>query len=225
MISFFLRTDQLLRGDDWAVSARRPMPTISHLGMCIIIFGMTYGAVMGSFGGIRDERIWQLVFSAVKVPLLLLATFLISLPSFFVLNTLLGLRNDFVAALRSLVATQAGLAVVLASLAPLTVFWYASSDYYRMAVLFNGLMFAIASFAAQWLLRRYYAPLVSRNPKHRWLLWTWVVIYAFVGIQMGWVLRPFVGDPGLAVQFFRQESWGNAYVVVSQSIWTVLKGG
>ena len=27
------------------------------------------------------------------------------------------------------------------------------------------------------------------------MLRTWLVIYVFVGIQMGWVLRPFVGSP------------------------------
>ena len=27
------------------------------------------------------------------------------------------------------------------------------------------------------------------------MLRTWLVIYVFVGIQMGWVLRPFIGDP------------------------------
>ena len=40
------------------------------------------------------------------------------------LNTLLGLRNDFAVAIRALAATQAGLVVVLASLAPLTALWY-----------------------------------------------------------------------------------------------------
>jgi hypothetical protein len=28
------------------------------------------------------------------------------------------------------------------------------------------------------------------------------------------VLRPFIGDPTSPVQFFRQEAWSNAYVVV-----------
>ena len=41
------------------------------------------------------ERMWQVVYSAVKVPFLLFTTFFLSLPSFFVINTLLGLRGDF----------------------------------------------------------------------------------------------------------------------------------
>ena len=31
----------------------------------------------------------------------------------------------------------------------------------------------------------------------------WVVVFALVGAQMGWVLRPFVGDPNVSFQWFR----------------------
>jgi hypothetical protein len=51
------------------------------------------------------------------------------------------------------------------------------------------------------------------------MLGTWLVIYIFVAIQMAWVLRPFVGDPGAPIEFFRRESWGNAYVVVARLIY------
>ncbi|MBN2579468.1 MAG: hypothetical protein JXB10_10790 [Pirellulales bacterium] len=182
----------------------------------ILLFGMCYGAAMGGFGGLSDGRIWQVVFSAVKVPLLLLAASLIALPSFFILNTLFGLRRDFAEALRALVATQAGLAVILASLSPLTLTWYASSADYAAALHFNSLMFAAASFGAQILLRGYYQPLIRRNRRHAVMLWSWLLIYVFVGIQMGWILRPFVGSPGTPVQFFREGAFSNAYEVVFQ---------
>ncbi len=93
------------------------------------------------------------------------------------------------------VAAQAGVAIVLASCAPLTLFWYASFADYSAALLFNGLIFALASFAGQHLLRGYYRPLILRNPRHGPLLWTWLGLYIFIGIQMGWIMRPFVGAP------------------------------
>jgi len=224
MPAFLLRADDVLRRRPWTTRSTDVFPALATLATTAVIFGMTYGAVMGSFSGVWDQRAWQVVYSAVKVPLLLSATSLIALPSFFVLNTLFGLRRDFVEAARALIATQAGLAVILASLAPLTAFWYASSADYRNAILFNGLMFATASFAAQGLLRGYYRPLIERNRRHRWMLWTWIVLYVFVGIQMGWVLRPFVGDPDAPVQFFREGAWDNAYVVVARLIYRVLAG-
>jgi hypothetical protein len=158
------------------------------------------------------------------VPFLMISTFLLSLPSFFVLNTLLGLRDDFPRVVRALISTQAGLTVILSALAPFTAFWYISGSDYEPAILFNGMMFAVASFSAQWMLRREYAPLIRSNPRQRWMLRTWIIIYIFVGIQMGWVLRPFIGNPRAPVQFFREGSWSNAYVFVLQTIWDVLNG-
>jgi hypothetical protein len=179
---------------------------------------------MGTYGGIAGQRVWQVVYSAVKVPFLLLATFLLSLPSFFVTNTLLGLRSDFPRVIRALLATQAGLTVILAALAPFTAFWYVSGSAYQPAILFNGLMFGVASLSAQWMLQRSYEPLVRANPRHRAMLRIWLAIYVFVGIQMGWVLRPFIGDPGAPTQFFRAGAWTNAYEAVIQMIWEVASG-
>jgi hypothetical protein len=217
MPNLLLSADQVLRGRD-AAGAGLSLTRLRHLLALLILFGAIYGAVMGSFAGLKNLHWLQMFYSAAKVPLLLVLTFLVSLPSFFVLNTVLGLRSDFARVFKALVWAQAGLTVVLASFAPFTMLWYASFSGYDNAVLFNAVMFGGASFAGQWILRRLYVPLVALHPRHRQLLWTWIVIYAFVGIQMGWILRPFVGDPRAHPQFFRQEMWGNAYEVVAQKV-------
>src|SRR6478609_7824301 len=81
----------------------------------LILFGLTYGAMMGLFCGFDESpRPLQALYSATRVPLLLLLTFALALPSFYVLNTLAGLAPDFPAVLRALLATQAGLTFVLA---------------------------------------------------------------------------------------------------------------
>jgi hypothetical protein len=33
----------------------------------------------------------------------------------------------------------------------------------------------------------------------------WVILFAVVGAQMGWVLRPFVGNPSLPFEWFRER--------------------
>ena len=164
------------------------------------------------------------LYSAIKVPFLIMTTFALSVPSFFVVNSLLGLRGDFARVLRGLMTTQAGLTVILTSLAPVTAFWYAAGTSYQPAILFNGAMFAVASLGAQWILRREYEPLIRKDERHLWMLRTWIFIYVFVGVQMAWVLRPFIGDPERPVQFFREDSWSNAYVFVLGLIWEVLTG-
>lgn len=180
----------------------------------ILCFAAVYGGFMGSFHFVFVERLRQVFYSGVKVPLLLFATTLLCLPGFVVLNTLLGLRDDLRESLQAILAGQAGLSIVLASLGPITRFWYFSSTSYRGALLFNTSIFAAATIAGHLLTIRYYRALVARHPYHRIAQYAWVVAYAFVGIQMGWTLRPFVGSPDMPTSFFRNEPFSNAYVVI-----------
>jgi hypothetical protein len=218
MSALFQAIDDFLRGRG-VFAPEAPLAGRLHwLVVLVLTCGPFYGMVMGTFSGLAPGRLHQLLYSGVKVPLLLLATFLLCLPSFFVINTLAGLREDFSRVLRAVVGTQSCVTVVLAGLAPLTAVWYLSSADYQLALLFNALMFGVASFAAQVVVRRYYGPLIRRSKRHRQLLRVWLLLYVFVGVQMAWVLRPFIGDPKQPVAFFRAEAWGNAYVVVANLV-------
>lgn len=216
MRALFQAVDDFLRGRGVFAPEAPLAGRLRWLVVLVILCGPFYGAVMGTFSGLSAGRLHQLLYSGIKVPLLLLATFLLCLPSFFVINTIAGLREDFGRVLRAVIGTQSCVTVVLAGLAPLTAVWYLSSQDYQLALLFNAFMFGVASLAAQIVVRRYYGPLIRRSGRHRQLLRVWFVLYMFVGIQMAWVLRPFVGDPNLPVAFFRAGAWGNAYVVVAR---------
>lgn len=217
-ISLLSRADDILRGRTGPESARPSR----RLAWCVLGCGSLYGAVMGSFGALVGGPSGQVLISAAKVPILLLATLVLCLPTFFVLNTLLGVRHDFGRALRAILGSQAGLTIVLASLSPFTALWYASSADYNAAILFNAAMFGLSAASAQWPLRRAYRPLIAANRTHQTLLRAWLVLYAFVGVQMAWLLRPFVGNPDLPVRFFRGGSWENAYVIVARMVWDQL---
>src|SRR5688572_24774271 len=170
--AILLRPDALDAGD-------RGSLRMHHVILAVAVWGLLYGAVMGTSGGIMGERVLQPLYSAIKVPLLLVITFAIGLPSFFVLNTLLGVRDDFREALRALMLAQAALTLILASLAPFTALWYVSFENHNAAILFNGLMFAIASLSSHIVVRRLYQPLIQRNARHRVLLRLWLTIYVF----------------------------------------------
>ncbi len=208
-------TDAFLRGRDLFDPSRpsqdRPWWWLPAM---IVVFAAAYGALMGSFQFDGLPRLLQVFYSAVKMPLLLLATSALCLPGFFVLTTIMGLRDDLRESLQALLAGQAGLSIALAALGPLTRFWYFSTTSYRAALLFNAAMLVIATLAGHVVCRRYYRVLIDRNPNHRVMMYAWVALYSFVGIQMGWTMRPFIGAPGLGVTFFRQEPFSNAYVVV-----------
>jgi hypothetical protein len=180
----------------------------------VVVFGLGYGIVLGAFG----IRPLQMFYSATKVPLLLGATTLICLPSFYALHAILGLRDQFGAALRAVLASQATLSVCLASLAPLTALVYVSTDRYPVAILQNGVAFALATGGAQRTLARHYRPLIAVDRRHRATRAAWLLLYVFVAIQMAWVLRPFVGAPTEPTRFFREEAWSNAYVRVFETV-------
>jgi hypothetical protein len=48
----------------------------------------------------------------------------------------------------------------------------------------------------------------------------WVVLFGLVGAQMGWVLRPFVGNPNLPFAFFRERK-SNFFEAVWQTLQTL----
>ena len=211
--------DDVLRGrvENWRAANKRFV--LLRILLVIATCGSLYGATMGSYAPSWGEtRVLQMCYSALKVPFLLLVTFLISLPSFYVANSMIGLHADFGRALRALITTQAALTIVLAGVAPFTMLVYASGCSYDQALAFNAGMFGLASVSVQVLLRRLYRPLIQRDPRHRWMVFAWIVIYSFVGIQMGWVLRPFIGSLHQATTFFREGAWGNAYLVVLELI-------
>ena len=218
MRAAMIQTDAFLRGTGLFDADARPARPWWWLPAIIVAFAPIYGGVMGSFRLDSPERIWQVAYSASKVPLLLLATSLLCLPGSFVLNTVLGLRDDFRESMQAILAGQAGLSIALATLAPFTRLWYFSTPSYRAALLFNAGAFTVATIAGHIVMFRYYRPLIRRHRYHRIMVYAWVVIYAFVGIQMGWMLRPFVGSPDLNVAFFRQEPFSNAYVFVARLI-------
>ena len=184
-----------------------------------LLFSALYGVMMGSFGLFASGQPRLAAYCAivaVKTPMLLLTTFVLCLPSFFVLNALAGLRDDFAEALRAVLGSLACLAVVLAAFGPVTLFLYLCTSYYDAAILLNGLVFAIAAVASLKVSRRYYGPLIRRSPRHRAMMLFWFGIYIFVAIQMAWTLRPFIGDPNpeVPVVFLRSTEFDNAYVEV-----------
>jgi hypothetical protein len=206
------RAGALLRalgdGDAAGAQSRSLVPVVGAAGA-------VYGAFMGSYALQSLERVRMVAYAAVKVPLLIAATTAVCLPAFFVFNTVAGLRGAFGRALRAVVAGQAATTVALASLAPCIGFAYASGVTHQWALIANSAFFTLATIAGQRVLARHYRPLVEEHPSHRVMLRLWLALYSFVGMQMGWTLRPFVGAPDVAVTFFRAEPFSNAYVVIA----------
>jgi hypothetical protein len=60
-------------------------------------------------------------------------------------------------------------------------------------------------------------PYAEEPPRTAWSIFrVWLVIYALVGAQMGWILRPFIGSPNMPFQFLRHREGNFFQAVVNQ---------
>lgn len=212
--------ESLLRSDGrFRVGAERAPWTL--IIAIIIIFGGFYGAVMGS----NYARPLQCWYSAVKVPILLIGSTFVCVANFYVINVILGLGSDFAHAFRGILTAQAAAAVALASFAPVTAFIYYCTSNYAFALLLNASIFCAASLAGQVTLMRYYRPLIQKSKRHKIALACWIFLYVFIGVKMGHVLRPFIGDPTEKTTFFRERAfYNNPYTNLFWGGYSVVKG-
>lgn len=162
---------------------------------------LAFGAALGSYGGGAA----QIVAAALKMPLLLLGTAALCFPVLFVLQILraphpMSLGAAVTVQLVSLSAT----AVVWGSFAPPLLFLVVSTHHYRLAQLLSLGVGAAGGFAGLGRFMKLHVPLTGTGGVPGYLA-LYLVLFAMVGGQLAWVLRPFVGDPGLPFQLFRES--------------------
>jgi hypothetical protein len=149
MIAWVKQLDRLLRGDVTRVSAlqggRVDVP-VDGLIVLIIVLGIIYGICMGVFAltGSGSGEAMQIVASMLKVPALFLLTLIVTFPSLYVFNALVGSRLGFRAVLELLIAALAVMLAVLASLGPIVAFFSISTTSYPFMILLNVVVFAAA---------------------------------------------------------------------------------
>lgn len=149
MFSAFRNLDRVLRGEATRVEdLRKGHLDVPARGLAVaaILLGAFYGACMGSYGVITGkEGAWlQIVSSMVKVPLLFLLTLIVTFPSLYVFNALVGSRLSLVSMLRLLVAGVAVMMALLASFGTIVAFFGFTSTSYNFMKLLNVVVFAVS---------------------------------------------------------------------------------
>ncbi len=254
MIKWFKQLDEILRGDATQMSqlnqGRIDLP-VRGLLFVTVLLGVVYGLCMGVFTVIRTggshDALMQLLASAIKLPLLFILTLMVTFPSLYVFNALVGSRLSLSSVLRLLAAMLGVMLAVLASLGPIVVFFSLSTTSYPFMKLLNvvmagtcgvlGLAFLIRTLHRLALIQD---PLIesaqsedeatggaldqvgpSTHRRARAVFKIWVIVFSLVGAQMSWVLRPFIGHPDLPFAWFRDRQ-SNFFVNVIESIGKVL---
>ncbi len=247
---WFTELDRLLRGELTRVSSlERGGLDIApgRLTVIIVVLAMIYGVCMGSFAAfrIKGPTGMQMVASMIKVPLLFYLTLVVTLPSLYVFNTLVGSRLRLGTVVRLLVASLGVMVAVLASLGPIVAFFSVSTASHPFMLLFNVFFFTVSGvLGLSFLLNTLHRlSIVDSQPslpagggsesvepkgaldpienrvlsKHvKTVFRLWVIVFALVGAQMGWVLRPFIGNPNLPFAWFRPRE-SNFFQAVFQT--------
>jgi hypothetical protein len=216
------RFKALLRGDaerlkNWLVAP--DLPTLVGYLTVTLVGTALYGFTLG---------IWraplQSLYTAIKFPLLIFLTCAGNAVLNGMLAQILGSGLSFKQTSLAILLSFAIAAMILGGFSPITLFiWYnAPSLESKNAILGHSVMLlahvcaiAFAGVMANRRLLDLLRKISGRNGTARAVLFSWLAGNLFLGAQLAWNLRPFIGSPTLAVQFFRDDPLrGNFYEAV-----------
>ncbi|HLF95036.1 MAG TPA: hypothetical protein VJB14_16325 [Planctomycetota bacterium] len=178
---------------------------LGSLALTTILFSAAYGAIMGLF-----QPGLQTLYSAAKLPIVVLGTGLLCTPTFYVFNAILGSPFTFRQTLATVLFLGSSTALVLVAFAPIAWFFTVSTDGPGFLVFFHLIVFLIAAgYGIRSLntARRYLNYIdASHTPINGGFLLVWFVIVIFVALQMAYNFRPlFIPEPNAPVLFHSGE--------------------
>jgi hypothetical protein len=207
--------EEVVEGQDLGTKLRFAFGTM--LGLSAF-----YGLVAGAYSG------WQQAISAaIKVPVLLLATLVVCFPVFFVVQVLMGSRLKLEQVLVLVVSSLALMSILLAAFVPVTAFFLLTgANYYFQHLLQIGIagiawlfgMFALHDGLSVICEKRGVYPRRALT-----MMRIWALLFAFVGIQMAWNLRPFLSDRREPFQVIGHYQ-GNFYAAVIYAMNKIVSG-
>ena len=167
------------------------------------------------------------VYVAVKMPLLIALTLGFNSLLNGMLGVLLGGRLGLLGSLHALLRAFAVSALLLGSLAPVTMFlaWSlpppdspGAPMAHTIYVLTHTLLIALAGLAGVLRLGRLLDEHAVSRAGARATLVAWIAGNAFLGAQFSWILRPFFGSPNLEVAFLRPNPMQGSF---HETIWSM----
>ena len=203
------------------ISKKQSIGLIATQMLVICVFAFLYGVVMGSYHSLNQSLV-----TGIKVIVLFISTLLICFPSFFIVQQILGSKMNFlqmvIIVLNGLVLTS----TIALSFAPIVLFFLVTgNNYYFLQLLHIAIFIFSGVFGMKLIIDALKYACEEKNiyPQTGLTIFkVWVVILAFVGIQLAWNLRPFLGDKDQDFKLFRKYE-GNFYTAIIYSIEQLVK--
>jgi hypothetical protein len=177
----------------------------------VILVCALYGSVLA---GWRSPRLS--VYVAVKLPVLFLGTVAIVSVFNWMTATILGSGLSFRSTVFVVLASMTIACWILLSLVPVAIFFlltgisYAGTEIqlryaHNLILVTNISILGIAGLAGNAALLNGLQRVVRDRCSADRLFLFWILAFAFVGCQLSWILRPFVGSPFYPVAFMRPD--------------------
>lgn len=220
-VTISLMRDRIGFMEEIRQGVRIPSKIIALLVSSSTFFAI-YGAIIGS-----SHSLLQGLSSAIKLPILYLLTLIICLPTLYIFSTLFGSRRGLGQHFALLLSAVTIIAILLFAFSPVTLFFVItnpisqSRSNYQFFKLLNVAIFAFTGFIGTKTLYQGMKSLSEEDAEgqttRKKIIQVWLILYAFVGSQLGWVLRPFFGQPGSQFEWVR-ELQGNIYLDITNAI-------
>ena len=224
MINYFSTVIDLLRDrqqflQDIHLNVKLQSKILSLLISSFCFFAI-YGTIIGA-----SHSTWQMLSSAIKLPTLYLITLLICLPTLYIFNVLFGSKTSLAQHFTYLLTAISVIALLLCGFAPITLFFLITVNDYNFFLLVNVVIFAITGILGVSFLYQVMKPIGDKHTEQGInvrtnILRFWLVLYGFVGSQLGWTLRPFFGTSG-QFELFRPRE-GSFFTAVWNSLINLL---
>ena len=217
----------LLRGEPEKIVAWAGQWNARRLALHVVIIVVGAGLYGAAMGWWRDPQ--QALFTALKFPLIILLTTVGNALLNAMLAPLLGLNIPFRQSFSAILMSFVIAAAILGAFSPLLAFlvWNAppmspeavSGATYSFIKLTNVAAIAFAGAVGNARLFQLLTRLGGRRAVAFRVLFAWLAGNLFLGSQLSWILRPFIGSPSLPVEFFRATALrGNFYENVFHSL-------
>ncbi len=222
----------LLGGNPDAISEWTGRWNSKRVVLCVVVIVLgagLYGAAMGCW---RSPV--QGTYNLIKFPLVIFATALGNAMVNGMLAPLLGLNLRFRQSLILVLMSFTVASAILGSFAPVVFFiiWNTPSlagqkeipwSAYYFVQLTQVVIIAFAGVVANARLVRLLRVLSGSRSVARKILVAWLGANLFLGSQLCWILRPFIGSPGLPVEFLRPNAFqGNFYEAVLRAVFSLI---
>ena len=184
------------------------MPILRTMIAAIAIATAIVGAALGSYrGGV------QIAYAAIKLPLVLLGTAALSTPTLSAIGAALGRRARFRADLALVISALAFGALLLAACTPLILLGRAIELSYHQMILGTVGIFAVAGVASLRMIVRSVA--AEHAPGWRAAIAGMCVVFALVGGQLSWALRPYLVRPRTPEPVFMRPVEGSLFDAIA----------